>query len=763
MKHSLKNATQSQKNSLRIIRSKPNPRMKTRAQTRKHLVRLTKTCKPRSHPTNGRAKTQKRGSKQKTLSHCPVSLKPFMATYLAERKQRNIRQEENIDHFIKELLSKFAHHSIQPRDDFYSYINYQWLKNVSLEEQQKYIVQVDNFRLAQDKVYYQLDKIILDYVRTHQNRLSKNLKNFYDSVIAMNPLEHSRQMTKEHVHDIDNLIREGNAWKMLAFVHQSEMLSPFAPFSWSLNPDDKNPRIFRSYITPHRFILNDLSVYYDDGTDTRYKATYRREFMEYVQKVFDTCLGTQHGLRASDVFEVEVDIFTSLGCQEAKKGEEDAYNKVSATESREKYGFDWGEFTRQLGYKKTPPFFITTSLNYLKCGTDLFLSNWTSEKWRTYWLFLLLRRLVRITKPWEHISYDFYGKFERGQESINKSDAVSASLYMSIPFNTFLTNEYMRLHSDPQMLKYVKILSQDLLLTFKQMLERNQWLSPSTKKYALYKLSKFNIVIGKPEKLREDADLDYGTNLYENMEKIMKWRLERFIALDGKPVIDIPMMDWTQYPVKMTGTQAYIVNASYTPAKNTIYINQGYIQKPFVDMDERGIEYNLAHIGFTLAHEMSHGFDDWGSKYGADGRLHDWWTDADKKKFKEKQRDIIRQYEEFAKRDGITFDAEIGVGEDIADIAGMAICDHYLRYFQINNEDIIPIKNLGFQALYTYFAFQQRQFIGKKALPSQLKTNPHPLDKYRCNIPLSRSKIFRALFNVKRGDDMWWHTTDTIW
>jgi predicted metalloendopeptidase len=64
-------------------------------------------------------------------------------------------------------------------------------------------------------------------------------------------------------------------------------------------------------------------------------------------------------------------------------------------------------------------------------------------------------------------------------------------------------------------------------------------------------------------------------------------------------------MDWSQYPVKMTGTQAYIVNASYTPSKNSIYINLGYVQKPFVDLDERGIEYNLAHIGFTIGHEMS--------------------------------------------------------------------------------------------------------------------------------------------------------------
>jgi len=247
------------------------------------------------------------------------------------------------------------------------------------------------------------------------------------------------------------------------------------------------------------------------------------------------------------------------------------------------------------------------------------------------------------------------------------------------------------------------------------------------------------------------------------MLQINKWRHIKFVELEGKHVIDIPMMDWTQYPVKMTGTQAYIVNASYTPSKNGIYINLGYLQKPFIDLDERGIEYNLAHLGFTISHEMSHGFDDNGSQYDAEGRLNNWWTPQDKKRFKLIQKDIIKQYEDFAARDGIKFDASIGVGEDMADISGLAICDEYLQNFQEYNKDIVPIRYLSFEGFYTYFAFQQKQLVGKKALTAQLKTNPHPLDKYRCNIPLSRSLVFRGLYNVKKGDGMWWHNTDTVW
>ena len=235
------------------------------------------------------------------------------------------------------------------------------------------------------------------------------------------------------------------------------------------------------------------------------------------------------------------------------------------------------------------------------------------------------------------------------------------------------------------------------------------------------------------------------------------------INLVGKPVIDIPLIDWSQIPPKFIGTQAYVVNAAYTPTENGIYIPLGYIQKPFVDLDERGLEYNLSRIGFTIAHEMSHALDDWGSKYDEFGRLNDWWTEQDKKEFQKIQKDVIKQYEVFASYDGIVFDAEASIGEDLADISGLAICQEYLRDFQMKNKDILPIQSLSFEGFFVFFAVQSRQKISKKAILAQLKTNPHPLDKYRCNVPLTRTRVFRAIYNVKKGDKMWWPSVNSVW
>jgi putative endopeptidase len=228
-------------------------------------------------------------------------------------------------------------------------------------------------------------------------------------------------------------------------------------------------------------------------------------------------------------------------------------------------------------------------------------------------------------------------------------------------------------------------------------------------------------------------------------------------------VIDIPAIDWSEIQPKFISTQAYVVNAMYTPTENSIYVPLGYIQKPFVDLDERGIEYNLAHIGFTIAHELSHSLDDFGSKYNKYGQLENWWTEKDKKEFKKIQENIIKQYETYASYDKIVFDAWPSIGEDLADITGFAICQEYLRDFQQKNQDILPIQSLSFEAFFVYFALQSRQKISKKAILAQLKTNPHPLDKYRCNVPLSRSRIFRAIYKVNKGDKMWWNYLNNIW
>lgn len=666
---------------------------------------------------------------------------------------------------VSELRKAIAPSEIKAKDDFYSYINYKWLKEKQISEEQKYIVQVDDFRLLQDKVYRELIGIIKDYTSKNKTEKARTIKTLYDSLVALNTKQQVTEYAKELVQFIDNFRKDpNNLWTLLGYINTNEMVSWGCPFTWSLNPDDKEPTIFRCFINPPQTTLLDLNVYFDDGTDVAYKNKYKAQYLKYLRELFHFVFGPNHDFNVHDVLEVETKILYAMGCESGIKEGENNYNKVYTKEALNKYQFNWPEFASALGFKEIPEFFITGSLSYLKCGTELLMNEWTSKQWRSYWVYIYIRQLIRFSKEGNIIHFNFRGKFERGMEISSLEQGIFPVFGMGFAFNTFLTNEYYERYENKQYIEYVKNLANDLKAVFTKIIKRNTWLQPQTKKYALLKFKHFEFIIGKPKDLREDPLLKYSNNnAWDNMLKCSYWRHRHAVHLEGKPVIDIPVIDWSNTPFKFIGTQAYVVNACYTPAKNSIYIPLGYIQKPFVDLDERGIEYNLAYIGYTLGHEMSHSLDDWGSKYDYEGKLHDWWTPEDKKKFKKIQDDVIKQYETFASYDGIKFDASMSIGEDLADISGLAICLEYLRDFQMKNKDILPIRSLSYNAFFVYFAYQYRQQISKKAIAAQLKTNPHPLDKYRTNVPLSRSPIFRANYDIQKGDKMYWPSMNRVW
>jgi predicted metalloendopeptidase len=713
-----------------------------------------------------------------TTSQRDIVCKQFSNTYNTfEDKVEEIFKKNNVDfnstnynlekQIISDLKKAVSPSKITPQDNFYSYINDRWLKDYELQENQKYIVQVDDFRIVQDKVYRELIEIIENYISNPKTKNTKKalcIKNAYESFKNANTDEQQKCVASAMLELIDELRKnKENLWKMLATMNKNEIISWSTPFVWSLNPDDKNPKFFKCCLESPQLTLIDLDIYFDDGKDVEYKKKYKKIYFKYLTDVFENSFGPNNGFNVNDIFNCEVKLINAMSCSLIKTVDSDNYNVVTKEEAMKLFNFNWEQFTRELGYEKTPDEFITSNINYLLCGTKLMLEEWDSPEWRTYWIYMYIKQQQRWCDKGRETYYNFNGNFVRGQERI-VDPYITPVFTMSFLFNTFLTNEYIEKYKNEQNINYVKTMAEDLKTVFIRIIKRNKWMAPKTKKKALEKLKKFNLIVGSPEILTEDPLLDYKPDdAWGNLIKMSEWRLSEAIRLTGKKVVDKPVIDWSQTPPKFIGTQAYVVNASYTPSKNGIYIPLGYIQKPFVDLDERGIEYNLTRIGFTIAHEMSHALDDWGSKYDENGVLNNWWTEKDKKHFKAIQTDVVKQYETFAAYDGIKFDAWPSIGEDLADISGITICREYLRDFQLKNEDILPIQKLSFESFFIYFAVQSRQKISRKSILAQLKTNPHPLDKYRCNVPLSRLTAFRTIFDIKKGDKMWWHSTNRVW
>jgi putative endopeptidase len=716
---------------------------------------------------------KRKGSNKKTIknsdekNNCDKSANTFNSFVKEYEKSHIFKNKSNIG-INKELNNLISLHKtptgITAQNDFFTFINYLWIlqqsKKIKKKEHQKYYVQVDNFRMTQEKVFYQLIDIVKE---TKQ----KQIKNLYNSTVLLDQPS-LEKCIQEQIETIDEYIASNNLMHFLAYINKNEIVSWGCPIYWKMMADEKNPDVFISHITSPVMGIYEYELLAQnedddvDGNIKKYKDNYKQKRIENMNTLFNICLGKNHGLHAEDVWDVEYELFTMLGCNEITIDSDEYYNVLNAEKSLE-YGFDWGEFSKALGYKRTPTKFIATSLNYLKCVMKLLTDNWKTNKWKAYWYYIFLRQMSRFGESYEKILYGFLGKYVQGQDVMFPRE-LSPIFALSMCFNSFLTNEYAEKYKKQENIDYVKNMAEDLKLVFIRILKRNTWLTEKTKKYAILKLEHLNLIVGSPQITYEDPDITYSSkDAWGNMVKIMNWRCNKFISLDNKPMIDIPYVDWREMPFKLIGKQSYIVNAYYTPIENSVYIPLAYIQKPFIDLGERGIEYNLAHIGFTIAHELSHALDNIGSKYDYNGKLFNWWTPKDKEKYDFKLKDIVKQYEVFAGYDDINFDVHMSLSEDLADISGLAICEEYLRDFQDKNDDIAYIRKLSFSAFFCYYAIQARQFISKDAISAQLKNNPHPLDKYRVNCTLARLELFKSIYEVKKTDKMYWKSNDTFW
>jgi len=695
--------------------------------------------------------------------------KLFKNAHNKEEVDKILKEYRNYTDNLKKVISDAYLVKEHSNQDFYSYINDDWIhkQEEKLKKELKYYAQVDSFRIAQEKVYYQVIDYVNDYIKTNpHSKKAKLLDNVYKAIYNTTKtvgLKHTHKVKE----DVERFIEKKDMYGLLAYANQSEIYSWAAPLVWNVLPDEKNVTQYISHLSPAQIGVYDYDLYFEYDDDAPEKKKYKKEFkhkyLTFIKDTFKIVLPDHHqDFDPEDIWNVEIELLNALACPETIKEDPDYYNVVTKEQLETKYDFDWTEFSHKLGYKKPPSKIVTSSLNALRCTINLIKEKWDTPEWKTYWLFMFYKTMLRFEWDWNQTYYDFYAHYVQGQP-VRFPKELYPIFMLSFTFNTLLSEEYIKHNNNPLYINYVKNMGEDLKQIFINRIKRNTWLSPPTKKSALKKLEKLELIVGQPPNMREDPLLDYLPNdPWHNMNLLAKWRREKFIEYEGGPVgIDIPEIDWNE--LKLVGTQPYIVNAFYRPTSNSIYVPLAYLQKPFIDLDERGIEYNLAYVGYTLGHELSHCLDDMGSKFDEKGNLRNWWTARDRRLFNKKMKDVIKQYEAFALRDGIKFDAEIGIGENLADISGLSLAEEYLLLFQQANEDIDIIKKISLQAFYVYCAIQSRQKIHDKAIPAQLKTNPHPLEKYRCNCPLARLDLFRTVYNIKKGDGMWWHNTDTIW
>jgi putative endopeptidase len=284
----------------------------------------------------------------------------------------------------------------------------------------------------------------------------------------------------------------------------------------------------------------------------------------------------------------------------------------------------------------------------------------------------------------------------------------------------------------------------NLLAAYKQSIDGLDWMGPETKKEAHAKLAKIKTKIGYPAKWRDYSKLAIKPDdLVGNVMRANQFEFQRNLNKLGKP---IDRDEWLLTP--------QTVNAYYNPPMNEIVFPAAYLQPPNFDpaADDAA---NYGAIGRTIGHEISHAFDDEGSQYDGDGNLREWWTADDHKRFTDKTKALVVQFDVYSPVPGYFVNGKLTLGENIADLSGLAIA--YKAYkLSLGGKDAPVIDGMtGDERFFLNYAQSHREKTRDEIQIVIVKTDPHSPDQFRVNGPLSNLDAFYQAYKLKPGDKLY--------
>ncbi len=336
--------------------------------------------------------------------------------------------------------------------------------------------------------------------------------------------------------------------------------------------------------------------------------------------------------------------------------------------------------------------------------------------------------------------FDFYGRQLSGQpvQEVRWKRAVSAT---EGTFGEAVGRLYVERHYPAAAAARMDALIENLREAFRTSLQENPWMGDATRAEALRKLNTYTYKIGHPATWEAYAGLDVRPDdLAGNVRRAAAWRHADMISRLGEAP---DRARWGMTP--------QTVNAYYNPAFNEIVFPAAILQPPFFDV-EADDAVNYGAIGAVIGHEFSHGFDDQGSQYDADGNLQNWWTDADRAAFVELTDRLVAQYDAYKPFEDANVNGRLSLGENIADLAGLTMA--YRAYQRSLGGQPAPVIDgfTGDQRFFMGWAQAWRSQFREARLRQRLQTGPHSPGPYRAIGPLPHIDAFYAAFDVQPGD-----------
>ncbi len=395
------------------------------------------------------------------------------------------------------------------------------------------------------------------------------------------------------------------------------------------------------------------------------------------------------------------------------------------------------------GIGLTPPEVVNLATARYFTGLDAILTDSSPDLWRAYLRFHLVSAFAQaLPEEFVEEDFDFYRATLRGEEEMKprwkRVLAVTEGAVGEAVGKAFVARAFT-----PVAKQMAEEMVANLLAAYRENLESLEWMGPETKAEALKKLEAFGVKIGYPDAWQDYSALEFVEGQYlRNVIAAANFANQDGMAKVGKP---IDPQEWGMTP--------QTVNAYYHPMRNEIVFPAAILQPPFFG-ETQDVAANYGAMGAIIGHEITHGFDDQGSQFDADGVYRMWWTEEDRAEFMRRAEMLVQQANEHEVLPGLNLNGQLTLGENIADLGGLKMA---FRALQISQETA-PLEWLDGlspeQRFFKSWATAWRENNRPEALKIQVATDPHATNEFRCNGPLSNLPEFAAAWYVESGAPM---------
>ncbi len=667
-----------------------------------------------------------------------------------EVAQTEVKQESKKE--TPGINTSFMDTSVDPADDFFRYVNGTWLDKTEIPADRTRWGSFDELRKnTDDDVMAILKEALADETidpNSDQGKALSLYKSVLDTVsrnkMGVSPL-------KPYLAKIDKI---QNANDVVALITEFEPQGGGGFFGTYIYTDAKNSTRNVVYLGTGSLGLPDRDYYVSDAEDTKEK---REKYVAHVTRMLQFLGDSETAAKTSaeQILALETKMAESMLDRVERRDRRKTYNPMTIAElSAISPSINWNNYLNGVGIGKIDSI-VVSQPKYIK-QVETILKEGDVASWKSYLRWTLLNDSAGLlSTEIADANWEFYGKTLRG--ALQQRPAEERALAtVNGRLGEALGKLYVAKKFPPEAKAKAKAMIANVMKAFENRIDNLPWMTPSTKENAKLKLNKLTVKIGYPDKWKDYSKLkvvgpENGGTYFENSKQYALWSHQKNLDKLGKPV------DKTEW-----GMSPQTVNAYFNPSNNEIVFPAAILQPPFYDYkaDEA---VNYGGIGAVIGHEISHGFDDSGSRYDSNGNLVNWWSDEDLKQFTELGDALAAQYSNLQPLPGIYVDGKFTLGENIGDLGGVNAAYDGLQIY---------LKENGNPGLIDGFTPEERFFISwatiwrtkmrDEAIKSRVKTDPHSPGMYRASEPLKNMDAFYSTFDVKEGDGMYLKPEDRV-